>query len=288
MEQNFFGQVVLITNAANDLGRAYCRHFLARGASVIVHDGGHEHLSELLEELDWHRCIVAHRADDFAVLGTAEAFVKEMIVEFGKIDILINNRVFEMPVLLEQCSANQLQHLLQSHLLTTMLTTLAVLPHMRERDLGRVIATASGAGAFGAAGYTAQAASAAGVVGFMRSLSLELASTSLKVNTIAPMTLDDHDGYLLSRDPMIDRDLYHANKVAPVVAFLAAEACPINGRLLSITGGRVAHIFTSTVSGHFNNDSEGHDLAAHLSAILDTNYSLVPETAADELLMINV
>jgi NAD(P)-dependent dehydrogenase (short-subunit alcohol dehydrogenase family) len=288
MEQNFTDQVVLIINAADDLGRAYCRYFLARGASLVLHDGRDDCLSAMLDELDWHRRIVAHSSGDLAVPGAADAFVSEMISEWGKIDILINNRGPEIPAILEKCSAIQLQNAMQSHLLSTMLTTLAVLPHMRGRDAGRIIATASGAGAFGAAGYTAQSAAGAGVIGFMRSLSLELSATSLKVNTIAPMTVEDHDGYLPSPDPMIDRELYHADKVAPVVAFLASLDCPLNGRLLSITGGRVAHVFASTVSGYFSHDLEGHGLGTNLSAILDTNYSLIPESAADELLMINV
>jgi len=288
MEQNFTDQVVVITNAGDDLGRAYCRYFLARGASLVLHDGRADCLSAMLDELDRHRRIVAHSSSDLAVPGAAEAFATEIIFECGRIDILINNRAPQVPEILEKCSAIQLQNALQGHLLTTMLTTLAILPHMRARDSGRIIATASGASAFGAAGYTAQSATGAGVTGFMRSLSLELAATSLKVNTIAPMTVEDHDGYLRSHDPMIDRELYHADRVAPVVAFLASQECSLNGRLLSITGGRVAHVFTSTVSGYFNHDLEGHGLGANLSAILDTKYSLIPESAADELLMINV
>jgi NAD(P)-dependent dehydrogenase (short-subunit alcohol dehydrogenase family) len=288
MEQTFSGQVVLIINAADDLGLSYCRHFLARGARVIVHDRRQSCMTKLLEELHVYRAMITHITLDLAVVGVAEGIVNEAVIGHGKIDVLIANRASETPVEFEQCAATQFQAALQNHLLATILITLAVLPHMRRRDSGRIIATASGAGAFGAMGYTAQSAAGGGVIGFMRSLSLEVASTSVKVNTISPMTVEDHDGYLSSHDPMIDRDLYHANKVAPVVAFLAAEECPLNGRLLSITGGRVAHIFASTVSGYFNHDVEGDDLGANVSAILDTGYPLIPENAADELLMIDV
>ena len=163
MEQNFTDQVVVITNAGDDLGRAYCRYFLARGASLVLHDGREDGLSAMLDELDRHRRIVAHSSIDLAVPGAAEAFINEMIFECGRIDILINNRTPQMPEILEKCSAIQLHNALQSHLLTTMLTTLAVLPHMRSRDAGRIIATTSGAAAFGAAGHTVQSATGAGV-----------------------------------------------------------------------------------------------------------------------------
>ncbi|MDE0841539.1 MAG: SDR family NAD(P)-dependent oxidoreductase [Porticoccaceae bacterium] len=288
MAHDFFEKIVVITNAADDLGHAYSQYFLARGAKLVLHDGREKDLLALLEKLEWHQNIVLHSACDLAVPDVAVTLTEQAIIHCGSVDILINNRPPQTPYMLEEWSPMQLQDALQRHLLSTILTIQAMLPCMQDKGFGRIIATSSGAGAFGAAGYAAYSAAGAGVTGFMRSLSLELANTSITVNTIAPMTLDDHDGYLATQDPLIDRELYLADKVAPIVAYLTSDKCQLSGRLLSITGGRLAHIFASTVAGYFNHDEEGSDIDANLSAILDTNYALIPECAADELLMINV
>lgn len=288
MSHDFCQKVVIITNAADDLGRAYSEYFLARGARLVLHDSCEADLSAVLKDLGAHDNIMLYSALDMTAPDAAQKFADEVIDYCGQIDILVNNRSAYAVGAFGELSAAQIRCSVNNHLLTTILMSQAVVTHMRTRGAGRIISTASAAGAFGAAGQAAFSAACAGVAGFMRSLGLELADTDIKVNTIAPMTESDHENYLAAPDPLVDRGLYRADTVAPIVAYLASEACQLNGRFLSITGGRVAHVFTSTVSGYFNYGEDYTQIGANLEAILDTNYPLVPESAADELLMIDV
>jgi len=288
MISEFNQKVVVITYAAGELGRAYSEYFLHRGARLVLHDGDQTALLALRKDLGNHENIILSSSQDMAVPDAAKIFIENVIDCCEGVDVLINNTPPHTIGALNGVSSADALSALNGHLLTTVLMTQAVLEHMRACGTGSIISTASAAGAFGAAGQAIFSAACAGVVGFIRSLSLELEATNIKVNSIAPMTASDHDNYVVAPDPLLDRSLYDPSTVAPVVAYLASEDCQLKGQFLSVTGGRVAHIFTSTVAGHFIHGEDHTQVGANLTAILATNYPLIPESAADELLMIDV
>lgn len=288
MISEFSQKVVVITCATGGLGRAYSEYFLLRGAKVVLHDADRAALSALRKDLGDHKNIILSSSQDMTIPDAAKMFV-ENVTDYGwGVDVLVNNSPPQLISGLDSITPAEALSSLNDHLLTTILMTQAVVEYMRACGEGRIISTASAAGAFGAVGQTLFSAACAGIVGFMRSLSLELAATNIRVNSIAPMTASDHDNYLASPDPLLDRSLYDPSTVVPVVAYLASKDCQLSGQFLSVTGGRVAHIFTSTVAGYFIHGEDHAQIGANLSAILATNYPLIPEQASDELLIIDV
>ena len=127
-------------------------------------------------------------------------------------------------------------------------TTRAAWPHMVEQGYGRIVMTTS-AGMFGLPDNLAYATAKAGVIGLTRSLATAGAAHGIKVNLIAPAAMTRMAGRRAGRrrrrgDPMAP-DL-----VAPMVAFLAHEDCPVSGEIYAAGAGRFARIFIASTEGY--------------------------------------
>jgi NAD(P)-dependent dehydrogenase (short-subunit alcohol dehydrogenase family) len=300
MSEQFRDKVIVITGANNEQGRAYSRYFAKHGGKLILHDTCDRELREFVQESALGSHVVSCLSGDLSVASEAEAFIAQVIEQCRKIDVLINNKAVSFSKSLLDSDSSQIVDLLSSHLLGTIHTTKAVLPFMLAADYGRIINTSSGIGAFGAANYTAYSAACAGVAGFSRSLGLELCSSNVMVNVIAPIIASEPiiagepfipseqaEG-VFSQHPFLDPAMYTAQLTVAAVAYLAHDSCLVNGRMLSLTGGRIAQIFTSTVPGFFNYSDDLSEIANNLDSIFDTDHAMTPDDFTDELLMIDI
>ncbi len=177
----------------------------------------------------------------------AEALVAATLERFGRLDILINNAGIMQWGGLPDVDAENLQRHLAVHVLGSFNTTRAAWPTMVDQGYGRIVMTTS-SGVFGLPKNLSYATAKGGVIGLTRSIATMSEAHGIKVNLIAPAAMtrmagpdaDEND----TTSPMAP------GRVAPLVAFLAHEACPVNGELFAAGAGRFARIFIASTPGY--------------------------------------
>ena len=185
---------------------------------------------------------------------------------FGRIDILINNAGIIRWAGLPEADADNLAQHLAVHVGGSFNTTRAAWPHMVEQGYGRIVMTTS-AGMFGLPNNLAYATAKGAVIGLTRSLTTAGAAHGIKVNLIAPAAFTRMAGRPTGEPPpQMAPDL-----VAPMVAFLAHEDCPVSGEIYAAGAGRFARIFIAETTGyvHAGPDPTIEDVAEHWATIND-------------------
>ena len=128
----------------------------------------------------------------FAVQGDVtnfkdcEKFVKQIVEEFGNIDVLVNNAGITKDALLMRMKEEDFKQVIDTNLVGTFNVTKNVITYMMKARNGRIINISSVVGISGNAGQTNYAASKAGIIGFTKSLAKEVASRNITVNAVAP------------------------------------------------------------------------------------------------------
>lgn len=166
---------------------------------------------------------------------------------------------------------NLAQHL-AVHVGGSFNTTRAAWHHFAERGYGRVVMTTS-TGLFGLPNNTSYATAKAGVIGLTRSLASAGAAHGIKVNAVAPAALTRMAGGGAPEDtPQMAPEL-----VAPLVAFLAHESCPVSGEIYVAGFGRFARLFIASTKGHLQPTAPTiEDVADHWETINDETGYYVP------------
>ncbi len=151
--------------------------------------------------------------------------------------------------------------------------------HFREQGYGRVVNTASSAGVLGNFGQTNYGAAKMGLVGFTRVLAVEGAKYNIKANAIAPIAKTRMTEDLLGAAGRQAR----ASEVAPVVAWLVHEDCPVTGEVYSVGGGMVARMFIGLTEGIYEPGLTVETVRDQFDKIRDEADYTVPAQASDEL-----
>ena len=238
------GKVALITGGSRGIGEALVRKFVEQGAQVAftyVSAGSADRAAGLAAELGAAARAYQSDAGDYA---QAETLVAEVLKDFGKLDILINNAGITRDTLLLRMTEQQWDEVMQTNLKSVFNMTKHCLKPM-IRSGGSIINMSSVVGVFGQAGQANYAASKAGIIAFSKSVAKEYGSRGIRCNAVAPgfieteMTavLDEKtkEGYL-SAIPM--KRLGTGEEVANVCVFLGSElGAYISGQVLSVCGG---------------------------------------------------
>ncbi len=205
----------------------------------------------------------------------AQALVDTAREQLGGVDVVINNAGIVRWVGFPELDEETLARHLAVHVGGAFHTTRAAWPHMVEQGHGRVVMTTS-TGVFGLANNAAYATAKAAVIGLTRSLALAGAPHGVKVNLIAPgaatrMGGDEHA-------PAMSPDL-----VAPMVAYLAHDDCPVTGEIYAAGFGRFARIFVAQTPGYVCGDGAPtiEDVAAQWAAINDESGYRIPADLGD-------
>ncbi len=239
------GKVALITGATRGIGKGIAEMYAQQGAKIaFTYAGSVDKARELEETLSSVTQIKGYQSDasDF---NAAQTLVDEVIREFGKIDILINNAGITKDNLLLRMSKEDWDMVIKVNLDSVFNLTKAVIKPMMKAKDGSIINMTSVVGISGNAGQANYAASKAGVIGFTKSVALELGSRNIRCNAIAPgfiqteMTdaLDDKAKEKWNEAiPM--KKLGQTKDIANACVFLGSEmASYITGQTMNVDGG---------------------------------------------------
>ncbi len=246
----FEGQVAIVTGAAEGLGFGIAQRLGGEGARVTVVDVNSDLARQASDALAREGVSSEVVSGDVADEETARRATARSVARWGRIDILVNNagigspvaRSWEMPV-------EEMDRIYRTNLRGVFSFCHHVIPHMLERDYGRIVNVSSASGKEGVAGAVPYAATKAGVISLTKSIGLELAKTGIRVNCVTPgavmtrllerLTKERIDG-MVSRIPMGRTGT--VSEVAALVAWLASEECSYStGAVFDVSGGRTTY-----------------------------------------------
>jgi 3-oxoacyl-[acyl-carrier protein] reductase len=244
----FENQNAIVTGAGRGIGHAIALRLAGEGARVACVSRSEENVKRTAGELNILRADSAkHYAVDVADHTAVQKTGEQILKDFTKIDILINNAGVTRDGLAMRMSIEDWDTVINTNLRGAFNFTQSILRSMIKQRSGRIINITSVIGLIGNAGQTNYAASKAGLIGFTKSLARELASRNITVNAIAPgfITTDMTAGLsdeikktIQSQIPLGKTGT--GEDVANSVAFLAsAEASYITGQVICVDGGMV-------------------------------------------------
>src|SRR5712692_4694714 len=183
----FENQAVIVTGAGRGIGHAIAVRLASEGARVACVSRSEENAKRTADELNKARAGSAKAyAVDVADHAAVQKVGAQILEDFGKIDILINNAGVTRDGLAMRMSVEDWDTVINTNLRGAFNFTQAVVRAMIKQRSGRIINISSVIGLIGNAGQTNYAASKAGLIGFTRSLARELASRDITVNAVAP------------------------------------------------------------------------------------------------------
>lgn len=236
------GQVALVSGASRGLGAAIAAALSAAGAVVIgtaTSPGGAANISAALNGKG--RGIVLDIANDASV----QAAIKDIQDHEGPPTIVVNNAGITRDNLLMRMKTTEWDEVLSTNLSGAFRVSKAVLRGMMKAKHGRIINIASVIGITGNAGQANYAAAKAGMIGFSKSLAMEIGSRNITVNVVAPGFIDTDMTRVLpqaQRAALLEKiplsRLGAPEDIAAAVVFLASEAgAYITGETLHVNGG---------------------------------------------------
>jgi len=180
-------KVALITGGSRGIGKGIVEVFAAQGAHVaFTYNSSAEAAHAMADELSQNGVIVKAYQSDAAQFDQAESLVTQVLADFGSIDILINNAGITKDNLLMRISEEDFDRVIEVNLKSVFNMTKAVQRTMLKQRHGSIINMSSIVGVQGNAGQTNYAASKAGIIGFSKSVALELGLRNIRCNVIAP------------------------------------------------------------------------------------------------------
>ena len=181
------GKVAVITGGSRGIGRGIVKSFVEHGADVaFTYSSSSDAAIQLESELSSNISKVKSYQSNAADFKAAENLTSSVIEDFGKIDILINNAGITKDNLLMRMSEEDFDKVIEVNLKSVFNMTKAVQRFMLKQRYGSIINMSSVVGVKGNAGQANYAASKAGVIGFSKSVALELGSRNIRCNVIAP------------------------------------------------------------------------------------------------------
>jgi NAD(P)-dependent dehydrogenase (short-subunit alcohol dehydrogenase family) len=287
---SFEGRVAVVTGAGRGIGRGYALLLAERGAKVVVNDiGGTKEgigtdpgpARSVASEITDAGGTAIPDTHDVSAADGGQALIDAAVREFGRIDIVVNNAGTIRWAGLPEADADNLESHLAVHVKGSFNTTRAAWPYMLKQDYGRVVLTTS-TGMFGLPGNLGYATAKAALIGMARSMTASAAGHDIKVNLIAPNAQTRMGGRPADgpdeASPRVPKRM-EPELVAPLVAYLAHQACAVSGEIYVAGAGRFARMFVAVTEGYVQpgpGPATIEDVAENWAAINDEAGCYVP------------
>lgn len=240
------GKVAIITGASRGIGRGIAEKFAAHGSDIaFTYVSSDEKARALENELSAQGIRAKGYKSDAANYALAEKLIEDVVADFGKLDVVVNNAGITRDGLLMRMTEEQWDEVMRVNLKSVFnLTKAATKPMMRARS-GSIVNMSSVVGVKGNAGQANYSASKAGIIGFTKSVALELGSRNIRCNAIAPGFIEtEMTGALDEKTVQEWRDNIPLKRggtpedVANLTLFLASDmSAYITGQCVNICGG---------------------------------------------------
>lgn len=240
------GKIALITGASKGIGRAIAHTFAAQGAHVaFTYLSSVEQGESLVAELKAKGVDAKGYRSDASNYEAAQELITDVVRDFGKLDILINNAGITRDNLLMRMSESQWDEIMEINLKSCFNTVKAAFRHLMKQRSGSIINMSSIVGIKGNMGQANYAASKAGIIGFSKSVALELGSRGIRCNVVAPGFIEtemtaglDEKVVQTWRDAIPLKRGGSPEDVANACVFLASNSSTyITGQVLQVNGG---------------------------------------------------
>ena len=245
LQVNLKDHVAVVTGATRGIGQGIADGLAANGAKVACIGTNAERLNQTVDSINQNGGDAIAYLCNVAATDDVNKTAKEILGRFGKVDILVNNAGITRDMLVRRLTDEQWDDVIATNLRGPFLMTRAFCEAMRKAKYGRIINITSVSGLKGNAGQSNYSASKAGLVGFTRTVALELANRNITVNAVAPGFIDtDMTAVLTDIVRQVARDqtpvgrFGHVHDVANAVLFLSSDkASFITGQVLPVDGG---------------------------------------------------
>ncbi|MTI30766.1 3-oxoacyl-[acyl-carrier-protein] reductase [Xanthovirga aplysinae] len=240
------GKIALVTGASKGIGKAVARRFAEEGANVaFTYLSSVEKAQVLEEELKKAGVNAKGYRSDASDFKSAEELIANVVKDFGGLDILVNNAGITKDNLLMRMSEEMWDDVIKTNLKSAFNTVKAVTRTFMKQRAGSIINMTSVVGIKGNAGQANYSASKAGMIGFTKSVALELGSRNIRANAIAPGFIETEMTEVLDekvvqswRDAIPLKRGGQPEDVANACIFLASDmSAYVTGQVIQVDGG---------------------------------------------------
>ncbi|MFI5623180.1 SDR family oxidoreductase [Nocardioides sp. NPDC051685] len=271
------GRVAVVTGAGRGIGREHALLLAQEGAAVVVNDLGGANdgagsdagpAQEVADEIKAAGGRAVANTDDIATWVGAQALVDQAVEKLGGLDIVVNNAGILRDAFVAGITEAQYDSVIDVHLKGHFAVLHHAAAYWKERSkageqvAASVINTASASGTFAVnSGQANYGAAKAGIAAMTLVAAQELERYGVRVNAIAPvartrLTLATPGmGALFAQEvPEGEFDAFSPTNIAPVVAYLAQEKCPLSGQVLAVQGGAIQRLVGWTIEETIETD----------------------------------
>ncbi len=240
------GKTALITGASKGIGKSIALKYAEQGANVaFTYLSSVEQGKSLEAELNSKGIKAKGYRSDASDFTQADKLINDVIADFGMLDILVNNAGITMDNLLLRMNEEAWDRVMNVNLKSCFNTVKAVIKPMMKQKSGSIINMTSIVGIKGNAGQANYAASKAGIIGFTKSIALEIGSRGIRCNAVAPGFIEtEMTGKLDEKTVQLWRDAIPLKRggrpedVADACVFLASDMSSyITGQVIQVDGG---------------------------------------------------
>lgn len=278
MSIRFDGKVAIVTGAGNGLGRSHALELARRGAKVVVNDlggardgtGGSLSAAEtVVEEIKAAGGDAMANGANVTDFDQCKAMVEEAVARWGTVDVVINNAGILRDKSFAKMSPEEWRAVIDVHLNGSANVTLAAWPVMKENNYGRIVMTTSTSGIYGNFGQANYGAAKMGVVGLMRTLTIEGAKNNIRINCLSPTAATRMTEDILTPEML---DALKPEFVTPAALYLASDDGP-NGTVMFAGAGYYSTLEIRESKGMFipEDDRTVEAIAENYARISDMN-----------------
>jgi acetoacetyl-CoA reductase len=243
--QPLLGRVAVVTGGSRGIGASIARELAASGATVIVnYVQGADAAKGVVAQIEASGGKAHAEAGDVANYESVCAMFERIKANHGKLDILINNAGILRDRTFKKMTMEDWHQVIATNLTSVMHTCHSAVPMLLENGWGRIINISSFVGQMGNFGQANYSAAKAGLLGFTKTLAIELARYNITVNAVCPGFVETEMWASVPpniQEKILDRIPMHrvakAEEIARGVRFLAVEGDYMTGQSLNINGG---------------------------------------------------